>query len=114
MPKIKHKINRAKRISNGCRNNGTCPYCQRSRLYNSKRKILYTNIEIKESVDMPKKYMVVSSDYLAHGESEYETTLEKFIEDCEEVFGEKPKLFKQENKYIDVSGNVVLEEIENV
>lgn len=31
------KINRSKRVSHGCRNNGSCPYCRGSRTFSTRR-----------------------------------------------------------------------------
>lgn len=34
----KRKINRSKRISGGCGNHGSCPWCTRSRLHSNRRR----------------------------------------------------------------------------
>jgi len=49
----KRKINRAKRVSNSCRNNGACPYCQSSRTHSNKRQAspLSTRKEVELAPD---------------------------------------------------------------
>ena len=32
------KINKAKQVSNGCRNHGSCDYCKNSRTFSNKRR----------------------------------------------------------------------------
>ena len=34
----KRQINKAKRVSNGCKNHGSCDYCKSSRTYSSKHR----------------------------------------------------------------------------
>jgi hypothetical protein len=63
---------------------------------------------------MCKLYKVVSSTYLAHGESEYETTLDKFKEDCLDCFGIEPILIKSGFNFVDETGELILEKISNV
>jgi hypothetical protein len=41
---IKHTVNKAKRLSHSCKNNGSCPWCRASRLYNSIKKILTSKL----------------------------------------------------------------------
>lgn len=38
MAKIKHHINKSKRIARSCKNNGSCSWCKDSRLHNSDKK----------------------------------------------------------------------------
>ncbi len=47
---MKHaSVDRAKRVSTSCRNNGSCPWCARSRTMDRQR--VRTDVELRESVD---------------------------------------------------------------
>lgn len=47
--KEKRKISRGgKAVSNGCRNHGSCPYCDGNRKHNEKRRLLSANEQLQE------------------------------------------------------------------
>lgn len=47
--KEKRKISRGgKAISNGCRNHGTCPYCEGNRKHNTNKRLLSADEQLEE------------------------------------------------------------------
>jgi uncharacterized protein (DUF983 family) len=49
----KRKVNKAKRVDNQCGNNGNCPHCRRSRLYQ-------VNKETQKAEQMMEEYIIVA------------------------------------------------------
>lgn len=44
----KYKSNYAKSVNYHCRNHGSCTYCQRNRIYNTRKRLIKTKFDMEE------------------------------------------------------------------